>query len=90
MNETIEERLEGLRWVNATRPLTREEAQWLIEQAERAQELMGKCEFTDVRSILNSMKECDEENKRMREALEVYAMNAITGVIARQALEGLK
>lgn len=39
---------------------------WLIQQAERVNEI-------ENRSLLNSLKECNEENARLREALKTYA-----------------
>lgn len=75
MTETNAEWLEGIRWVNAARPLTREEAHRLIEQAERTQTLensvkkaIGMQEY-----YIMSTGDLQDENERLREALEFYA-----------------
>lgn len=78
--ETNAERLEGLEWVNAARPLTREEAQCLIEQVKQVQGLESLLEGSDGMSVKEirhqfvdlhrSSLNLEKENKRLREALE--------------------
>lgn len=76
MTETNEERLEGLKWVSAARPLTREEAHWLIEQAERAHARFDAEELKPSARLVQERKYSAlvaSENDRMRDVLEFYA-----------------
>ena len=71
MTETNAEWLEGIRWVNAARPLTREEAHRLIEQVERVQELEKLSAEWETETYIQ-----DAKNKRLeKEYKRLHAEN---------------
>lgn len=84
-------KLEDYKWFNSTRPLSRHEVWWLIEQAERV-EFLEKAHKTNIKIA----KSAQEENMRLRESLKdirFYAkrrsLNDFPYVdIVKKALEG--
>lgn len=72
ISETNAEWLEGIRWVNAARPLTREEAHRVIEQAEQTLELIGmiKKERANSKEKTIEIYHSHKENKQLHEALK--------------------
>lgn len=74
---TDQERLENIKWFNATRPLTHQEGTWLIEKAEiKIQQdnivnaLVGEETLHQQGLLKPEIMRLQEENKRLREALQ--------------------
>lgn len=77
---TEEQRLESLKWLSATRALTREESYWLIETIERQREEIRH--LTVLRTTLDY-----EERRASERALLSIAQSKVLKRIAEQQNE---
>lgn len=91
--ETNAERLEIIRDKQMQmHALSTFDVNWLIQQAERVQELERHMSMSGRNSLLFSLADCDAENKRLRKALKLVGSDICTEedreFIVERALKG--